>query len=628
MAEVDKIREDVALDHMMDIYVAALERFARGYPDDKRATEAVFRSADALRSGGRFGQAAKLYETIPSHAAQYEKACYLSGQGYWAAYLAAISADATKAKEAAGLWQKAAQKLTGYLNWAAEQPIISPEHTRLKRYWMAKSRLRLANIYSYDTVKEYEKALQILNNFENDFFKELFEQAKVFHKEAVDLAAQQKKLQAMIAAAKKAKKDTSDLDSKLQLVEIELEQRIGTLNEINNIEVEVNTYRINSYAGLGQLDQAKTCYQKLNKDPKVTNEQKGKLSRILAMAYLKHVDNLKEKKVAGAELQKAQDEAATFVLNVPKLNPNLSPTDLIWYGARLFELGHQADASKVFQAALAKLEQAGQKYSPQYWGVVRRIASAYEEAEIWKDAVQWEKALLAWEKVYTLCLRNQEMAKTCYEDKTKAGDLLGAWQDRDLRGAWVVCLLLSDGKYASAAAAYKDEGKRATAVEEWRKMKEEQRKQAFAKFGAKPLDPFRLGISPEMRRRLAYAIEMSGQHKEALVLWEAISTDIQRGTPVWLDAKYHEVVCLLAMKEQDEAKRVMSSVLIPYPKLGTPEMEKKYLALIQEKFTKKNREELTKTREEAMDESKLKKKLDAEDKKALERYERKPKDKK
>ena len=119
------------------------------------------------------------------------------------------------------------------------------------------------------------------------------------------------------------------------------------------------------------------------------------------------------------------------------------------------------------------------------------------------------------------------------------------------------------------------------------------------------------------RRKVGFATEKSKSYKDALAIWESLVRDIQKGTPVWLDAKYHEVFCLLSLKKEKEAKSVMSSVLITYPKLGTPELEKKFLTMMKEKFSAKNYNELIKAREESLDESKVAKELKKKDEEAL-----------
>ncbi|MEW6359731.1 MAG: tetratricopeptide repeat protein [Planctomycetota bacterium] len=609
--------KDAPLDHMMDIYVDSLKRFARKFPEDRRASEAVFRSADALRAGGRFKEAAELYESIPTSAAEYEKACYLCGHSFWAAYLSVVAADAAKAKEAAPLWQRAAQKLTDYLTWAADQPEISPEYTQLKRYWMTKSRLRLASIYSYPGVSQYDKALEILKGFEDTYQREILPQGHAFHKEAEGLKKQVDQLQAQV---KQGGPEAKQAENALQVAKIRFEELVGTLNEINTMPAEINTYRIMSFCGLGKLDDAKAEYGILEKsNPNMDPVEKSKLSRLLAEGYLNAVDILKKKGVGADELKKAQDEAAKFVLNVPSLNPNLSATDLVWYGARLFELGHDEDAAKVFDLARAKLTNAGQTYTPEYWGIVTRIANAYEQAEKWKEAKQWQEVLLAWEKVYILCGRRQEIAQGCFDDKQKLSVLLGIWEDRKARGEWLICFFSSDGTYGTAVSLYNDAGARSKTVAAWDGDKALQ-KASFDKFGLKPFDPRLVGVSSDLRKRLAFVTEKSGDYKGALPMWEALANDIQKGLPVWLDAKYHEVFCLLKTKQEDDAKRTMSSLLIAYPRLGAPdkpELEKMFLDMMKENFSKENYEELTKTREASLDESKVADELKKKDKEAL-----------
>ncbi|NOZ22044.1 MAG: tetratricopeptide repeat protein [Planctomycetes bacterium] len=606
--EIKRKVKDAPLDHMMDIYVDSLKKFARKFPDDTRATEAVFRSADALRAGGRFKDAAQLYESIPTHATEYEKACYLSGHCFWAAYLATVAADATKTKEAAPLWQRAVQKLTNYLKWAAEQPEISPEYTQLKRYWMAKSRLRLASIYSYEGVGEYQKALDILKGFEDVYQKEILPQGHAFHKEAESLQKQIAPLEKQVAALKKGRQDAQQLANQLQVAKIRFEDLVGTLKEINEMPAEIHTCRIKSYCGLGRFDEAKAEYADLEKKyPNMDPLEKSKLSRLLAMGYLNQVKNLKEKGVSADKLKEAQDKAAQYVMNVTSLNPNLTANDLVWYGRQLFEIGHDEDAAKVFSLALAKLTNEGNKYTTQYWGVVTGIANAYEQAEKWKEARQWQEVLLAWEKVYILCGRRQEIAQKAFDDKKKLQTLLGLWEDRKSRGDWVICFLSGNGTYSATENVYKDSKLRAQTITAWDANKGAQ-KAIFEKFGLKPFDPRLIGVSSVLRKRLAFVTEKSGDYAKALPMWEALANDIQKGSPVWLDAKYHQVFCLLKTKQAKDAKRAMSSLLISYPQLGgkdRPELQKKFLDMMKKEFSKSDYEDLVKTREASLDEKKV-----------------------
>ena len=62
------------------------------------------------------------------------------------------------------------------------------------------------------------------------------------------------------------------------------------------------------------------------------------------------------------------------------------------------------------------------------------------------------------------------------------------------------------------------------------------------------------------------------------------------------------------------------------PELGTPELEKKFLAMMKEKFSAKTYNELMKAREEALDESKVAGELKKKDEEALDAL--RPKEKK
>ena len=113
----------------------------------------------------------------------------------------------------------------------------------------------------------------------------------------------------------------------------------------------------------------------------------------------------------------------------------------------------------------------------------------------------------------------------------------------------------------------------------------------------------------------------------------ALVNDIQKGTPVWLDAKYHEVFCLVKTKKKDDAKRAMSSVLISYPKLGAPdkpELEKKFLAMMKKNFSKKDYEELIQFRQASIDGKSVADDIKKKDQEALDalRPEHQKKDKK
>jgi len=374
-------------DYTANLYRDSLIFLAKNFPDHEKSPEAVFRVGEVLRAEKKFLEAGDLYGTIPRHSKFYEKAAYLSGNAYWSAFLELVANEPQKAasEEGAEIWRKAASKLESFLKWAEQQPEISPEHTAEKRYWMAKAKVRLANIYTHPLIRRDRRALEVLENFEQEYGTELVQRRKKIEEQLAKLKSRKSELEKQIADLKKKKEDATLYENELEVTKGRIEMAEAELRDIAELIPSVIIYRVDGYIGVGELETAEKYLEVLRKTMKDYDiPTQSRLCRRLGGAYVALAEQLRQAKASADELKKAREKAAKYLYAAIDIYPDQSFTEYVWIGTKLKELGDLSKAIAIFELALQKFK----KYenTKQYWDAFERLANCYFDAERWDKA--------------------------------------------------------------------------------------------------------------------------------------------------------------------------------------------------------------------------------------------------
>lgn len=109
----------------------------------------------------------------------------------------------------------------------------------------------------------------------------------------------------------------------------------------------------------------------------------------------------------------------------------------------------------------------------------------------------------------------------------------------------------------------------------------------------------------DVRRDLAecYANKHVRRYADAEEQWRTVEETLRMGTADWFKARYHRIEALVLQTDRtrkDLAFQILAATIVSHPKLGGPESEGRFMALLEQKFDRQQRERLLKLRNEAL----------------------------
>ena len=148
-----------------DAYLDAQSYLIERWPHNEAALRAAYRLAGQLRGRGEFLKAAAAFENVQESSPFYEAAQFNAGDTYWEAYVRSRErerADRTLA-------DRAVERLTAFISWAQTAPSPGGEAARTRTEYAGRARVRLAEIYLDDDLAAPDKALALLEGFEERY---------------------------------------------------------------------------------------------------------------------------------------------------------------------------------------------------------------------------------------------------------------------------------------------------------------------------------------------------------------------------------------------------------------------------------------------------------------------------
>jgi tetratricopeptide (TPR) repeat protein len=331
-------------------YYRALQEFSEQFPQDPRAEDTIFQSAEVARTLEQYGDASKIYASIKQDHPRYYEAKYRAGL---CLYLQALKMfgeqEEPELSRIGQLLDQAASRYQDFIAWYDEN-----------KDWLGEEQLQAVNRWIVETKISFGKLL--------------------VHK--------------VWGAARDGQKGARRALEVLADIEDEHLKGSGRGELRAEFLPQAFFVTIQAYRRLDQLQEAEEFVDQLV-ERFGEDELSARAARFLGYAYLQRRQDLDEQGAGEAEIRMAARSAGKYLRKALELQPDQSLEFYNSTAAQLFEMEEYGEAVRILESGLERFPiEEGEAPSRAQLAALGGIKDAYREQEQWAMVQQTVERLL------------------------------------------------------------------------------------------------------------------------------------------------------------------------------------------------------------------------------------------